>query len=168
MSALAPYVAPWQSDFERRSTQLVTLTGSGAVTREIDVSAGQWWRLVYLMVQYQTDAVAGDRVMELRITPGNGGADYIQPANIKQAASVFASYVYGVNVSTAAQTAVAQFSVSVQSIPDLLWPPGTRVRMIQNSADAGDVWHTDPGLAVEVYTPLKAAAVLPIATPTIV
>lgn len=154
MSAAAPlpYQAPWETQFRRYSTQLYTLRGTTAVTRSITAPDLQWWRPVYVMVQYQTDAVAGDRVMEYRVLPGNGGNAYVQPANVKQAASVFCSYVYGVGVSSASQTAVAQFSVSVQSIPDMIWPPGTEFFLIQNGADAGDTWHTDPGIAVEIYT----------------
>lgn len=154
MSAAAPlpYQAPWETQFRRYSTQLFTLSGTTPTTRSITAPDGQWWRPIYAMVQYQTDAVAGDRVMEWRVVPGNGGNVYVQPANAKQTASVFMSYVWGVGASAAAQTAVAQFSVSVQSIPDMIWPPATGFFMIQNGADAGDAWHTDPGLAVEVYT----------------
>lgn len=155
MSALggqppAPVIAPWITNYTSYPTQLTTLTGSGSGTRSITAPLNQWWRPLYFMVQYTTIAAGTARVMEVRIVPPEGNP-YIQPANASQGDSAFFTYVFGVGVSAATQTAVAAFSVSVQSIPDLLWPPETVFEMIMNGANAADSYHTDPGFAFESF-----------------
>lgn len=155
MSAIVPsipYVAPWQSEWQRYATQILALGGSASDNRSLTAGDNQWWRPIYLEARITTSSTSGSRVMELQIVPGNGAPTYLQPSNIVQNASVFCRYVFGPSINGYSQTTLTQFSVSVQSIPDMLWPPKTTFKLELNSADSGDQWGATPSMAVEIYT----------------
>ena len=164
-----PYVAPWVTGFNRYSTQIYPLIGSALDSRSMQAPEGQWWRIVYMATRIQTSAVAGSRIMEIQIVPGNGAPHYLQPANAVQAPSVFMRYIFAPSITAYSQISVAQFSVSVQTIPDMLWPPQTTFTLELNGAGAGDAWGNTTALAVEIYTEdYNSGDLVPLATPLLV
>lgn len=155
MSAIIPdipFVAPWQSQWQRYSTQIVPLAGSTSGSRSLMAPAGQWWHPIYLEGRVTTSSASGDRVMELQITPGGGQTPYLQPATVPQAPSVFCRYVFAPGISSYSDTSLASFSWGVQAIPDMMWPPLTTFALVLNSADGSDAWSTASAMAYEVYT----------------
>jgi len=156
MSAVVPYVAPWESGFARFSTQLLKAVSASASTYGVVVAQGQWWRIVYIYHGYNLGATAGNRQMRLRVLTPNSGPGYeIAAAGVAPASSVYRT-LWGPALTAFTQAGFVPAVQAVQTIPDLLWPPGSTIDLILDNYQAGDGNpFSSSAIAVEVYTPVK-------------
>lgn len=146
-----PYVAPWVANWNRYSTQTLTLKQAGAVDAALTVPAGQWWRTVFLTATCNTVVTAGSRLFYLLINyPGNGLMYIAAPA--AQAANVSVSYTFGVGLTTYAVAPVGGFGYQVAQLVDMLWPPTTSFQIELTNAVGADALLAGSTLAVEIYT----------------
>lgn len=167
MSAGIPYVAPWKSDFERYSTQLLPLPTTGGQAGAIVVPDGQWYRVVYASFAWITNGVGGARNVQLQATLKDGtivlelGTPFAQPI------STVVNYVYGPGLQAFANSTVAAQGQVQAPMPDVLWAPGTTLQWFLRNAQSGDALGAGATVAVEVYTPVKDRPGVLVPTPAI-
>lgn len=165
MSATAPYVAPWATDFRRYSTQIVDMPTIGINSCQLFVPDGQWWRIVFVNIGWATFAAVANRVAVLQVVPKGGGVGLIEPAPAAQLASVSATYLYAPGITSFTNLTDPNNNAQVLAIPDLIWAPGTKIQWIVNNAQAGDNFTSPHTLAYELYVPDPAGGLVPLPTP---
>lgn len=166
VSATVPYAAPWQTEFNRYSTQLYVPTRSTHTALDMTIPTGQWWRIVYLHAGYSTDANPGTRSVFFRIFDPAGAILFFADAPATQPASSVFQYTWGPGLSVFSVSANAASGTAVSSLPDLLWPPGCDLNISANFAQVGDDWSTGRTYAIEVYTEDYQGNIVPVLTPT--
>lgn len=170
MSTL-PYVAPWQTQFTRYSTQLYSMSANG-ISRELTIPSLQWWRIGYASARYNTSADAGGRQITFDIGTPGGTTGLTIAAPISQGAGATGLYTVAPNVSAFGSNVSTFATVAVWSIPDLLWGPGTKFTFTDLNNQTGDTFAFLPTLAAEVYTEdynsAGQAVLTPAATPLLV
>lgn len=170
VSAGVPYIAPWQAGFHRGPTRLITLSNPFFNEVSTVVPAGEWWRIVWVSTAYTASATAGTRFVFLRVQ--NPAGDTVMQAGtpVNLVASTTATFLYGPNLTTFANSAAAAaYQISV-ALPDTLWPPGFTILQTVNNAQAGDSFATIPRtIAAEVYTVIPGSSteqIEPLSVPT--
>lgn len=170
MSGAVPYVAPWQTGFDRFAVQLYTPKQSAINVRQLTVPDGQWWRIIYLTGEYITSAAALTRIMVVEVTnpalPANFA--YIGPSTLTQTASTSVFYTFGPNLGqTALPPTATTVGLSQQSLPDLLWAPRSIIEMTVIGVDPGDGFSGAGIFAIEVYTEKYPGVLTPTPTPVV-
>jgi hypothetical protein len=169
VSSGVPYVAPWQSGFERHPVQNLTPAASGAAKLSLPVPEGQWWRLIYANGRFTTSALPNNRGVFLSIVGADGVEVLRAFAAAAQTPGNTYTYLYGPHVTTFAVVAGTATQMIAEAIPDLLWPPNSVIALDVNQPLAGDAWEASPRtFSVEVYTPVRETSELLVPTPVFV
>lgn len=167
MSSSVPYVAPWQSGFERYSTQIYAPPAGSFTSVQMTIPDGQWWRIVYIAANVQAEATAGNRTVQLSIIrPGFNGTVLHVLAKTVQVASSTVDYLFTPGASDSANTTVAAHGYAVAGIPDVLWPAGNKVIVQVNDAAPLDAFFPPTVYAVEIYTEVREGVFAPALAPT--
>lgn len=166
VSSAVPYIAPWQSGFEKFATQVFTAPLVAPLGTAMTVPDGQWWRIVYLSVGVGTSAVVGDRLITLGINDAHGHTMFQQAAPVVQPASSDYTYTFAPNVTSYSNVTVPLIGQTVAAIPDVLWPQGSIIEIDINAPKAGDVFDNMRNFAVEIYKEERSGVLVPKLTPT--
>lgn len=167
MSAGVPYVAPWQTGWERFATQLLVPAAVGSSIRRVTVPEGQWWRLIYISTSINTSAVVANRSVAYEVFPPAGTGGFIMPAALMQTASTTIVYTFSPHVSSYALAPASLPGVAVAAVPDLLWAPGTLIQLEVQGIQAGDTYAGQLGAAVEVYIVERPGRLVPLPAPLV-
>jgi len=154
VSAIVPYVAPWQSGWERFATQLYAPESDGQDFLTLEVPDGQWWRIIYLAAEYTTGVTAGNRSMRIEIEDPRGNFILTEGAPAAQPASAVTKYTFAPGVTTFANMTVLSQSYQSVAIPDLLWGQGFVIHLHVFNSGGTDAFSggVGPVFAMEVYT----------------
>lgn len=171
MSAITPgvpYVAPWATGFNRYAVQPFTFKLVANHTSTLTVPSGQWYRPMVIYGSYTTNGAAATRQIQLQITAPSFGVALTLSPPASVGASSELKFVYGPNLTTFADTAIATDIASVIAIPDLLWQFGTVFKFETQSFQGGDPGYSAVQMVAEVYTEdYNTGQLVPVATPTI-
>lgn len=160
MSASIPYVAPWQSGFDRYSTQLYPIPALTATASKIVIPDGQWWRIVYVNTSWATSAAAANRTLELDVLDRAGVVKFVVQTPLVQIASTIGNYLFAPNAMPTTNTSQALNEFGSMTIPDMLWPPGFQIEVRLLGAQANDGISQQNQIAVEIYTESERPGVL--------
>lgn len=156
VSAGTPYIAPWQSAFERYSTQLLVPNAASSSIRSLTIPRGQWWRLVYQTFAFTTSAVAGNRYIWYYVREPAGGEVYRQAMPFVAVASNSYFFTVGPGLTSYTLPAAGGVGGATVGIPDMLWRENYSISIEITGIQAGDAFATTPNQwAVEVFTPVK-------------
>lgn len=167
MSATVPYVAPWQTGFDKYSSQLYSPTVVGGVTLQMTVPTGQWWRVLYATGTFVTSAIAQNRIMEFQVVDASSVSRLIVISTQAQTASTTTTYLFMATSAAYTNQAVASAGFALSPIPDILWPFGSTIELQCVTSVAGDAFMTAGTFAVEVYTEDRPGVLTPTPTPLI-
>lgn len=167
VSSAVPYVAPWQTGFERYSTQILTPEKVGTNWLRTIIPEGQWYRIIYLNAAFVTSAVAANRSIRAEFEDANNVPLFQEYAPTVEAASTTLTTLFAPDVGSFANVTDPVRAQASVTLPDVLWPPGTRLFLKVDNNQAGDGWSALTAFAVEVYTPLKDRPGVLIPTPAI-
>lgn len=168
MNATLPYVAPWQSGFEKYATQILRANTRTGFQLDWIVAANQWWRFVYVYAACITSAFAGTRAILLRYTTPAQGVVMDIYAIFTQPVSVTYYYLFNTTGVAYSNNGGSGQQQSVVAIPDVLWGPGTTVSMIVSNGQFQDTINNVGSVAgVEIYTEDRPGVFVPeVAQPT--
>lgn len=160
VSSHVPYIAPWQSGFERFSTQIFTPGGAGTNHLSMLIPGGQWWRIVYLSATLFTNAVVASRQVQVDVTAPDGSVSFLTATPLTQAATTVGAYLFGPGLTSFANTVPAQRQFGCAALPDVLWPQGDTISLQSTLGSGGDQLFT-PAFAVEIYTENDRGSLVP-------
>ena len=148
-----PYVAPWQTGFNRYATQVIMLTelGGASLIGEAVIPAAQWWRLLLVQLGWTCSAAAGSRFANLAIGVPGKPAIGIAGTGVATAGENLA-YTAGPFLSAASSVNVGGNVVAQAPVPDTLWPGGTTFDVELFGTQAGDTYSGVNSMMIEVYT----------------
>lgn len=164
-SAPVPYIAPWQSDWTRYSTQLVPLSKLLTGDYQVTVPDGQWWRVLFCSVAWVTTASAATRQALFKITRVDGYS-YVIGSPTTQIASLEGFYTWAVGANAYYTPTNAGRFYQVAPIIDIVWPQASVITAGLDGALSGDDISGSAIVAVEVYTEADNGALVPSITPT--
>jgi len=168
VSAIVPYVAPWQTEFNQYSVQNYTPTNPFFNVLAMTIPSGQWWRIIYLLGVATTSAAVMTRTAFMQVTDATGRVTFKEIAPVSQPASSTYSYLYGPSLNAYANTTDPTAGQAVSVLPDLLLAPLSVVELALGNVDASDSWGNTGVFSIEVYTEDRESDTLqPIAAPLI-
>lgn len=169
VSAIVPYLAPWRSDFERYSTQLVPPKSLAATFKQWFVPQGQWWRIVFVSAELSTDANPGNRVPSFQIRDPSGNIVFTTATPLAVPPSTQGFVTYGPNLQPFSNAVAAGTVFGEAPVPDVLLGPGFEIDVgVAGAGGAGDSYPANAIIAgVEVYTPSKTTPGALVQTPAI-
>lgn len=163
-----PYIAPWQAGFEKFATQVYTAKYDIAQSfLSLTVPDGQWWRVIYLAFGMTPDANAGNRTILVQFfVRGDSVTSRLSVVPpVSQPTGTDYQYLFGPGLTSYANVTDPQTGMAVASLPDVLWPGGTELRVTIGGAFAGDRFDSRRNYAVEIYTEERPGVLIPL-TPT--
>jgi hypothetical protein len=155
VSAGVPYIAPWQSGFERYSTQVLTMPTVASNERALIVPTGQWWRIIVARAQFFTSAVVGNRQTYLEAKLVGVTSIWKIGAPRAQPASAQFDYAWGPQLGVIGNVDNIAFGMQSSPIPDMLLPPKCVIDLYMLGVAAGDGINDPTSISIEVYTPVK-------------
>lgn len=168
VSAGVPYVAPWQSSFERYSTQLLVPNAPSTIVRSLTVPRGQWWRVVYMTFGATMSAVVANRYIWVFVRDSSSNEVFRVPMPFAAVASGSYFFTVGPGLTSYSLPLTGGVGGAVVGIPDMLWRETFTISTEITNSQLGDVFASGPSQwAIEVYTPVKDRPGVLVPTPTI-
>lgn len=165
MSSGVPYVAPWQTGFEKYATQLFTPLGSGTSDMSMLIPENQWWRIIYLTAQLHAGAAASDRVLEAQIWAPDGGVPFATATPLTLEANDVGTYLFGPGLTSFVNAVPVNSQFACAALPDVLWPPGNAIHITGNLNGLTDKLFLGT-FAIEVYSEDRPGVLVPELAPT--
>lgn len=148
-----PYAAPWVAQFNRYSTQAVPAATPFPTVNKWTVPVGQWWRIVTLTTELDTNASAGTRLLTVTFMSPSGTV-VKSSFTSGQAASVFGTYVLAPGFNAFTSPAVQQNQYFQTPLADMLWGPKTTIELDVSGFIAGDTL-SGSTVITEIYTEFR-------------
>lgn len=166
MSSSVPYIAPWQTGFERYSTQLIrALPTTNPARITWTVPDGQWYRIVFISGQLATGAGATARTLSLVISNPTNTGSFVEGATAPQKANYGGTLAWMPGGAAYFSDDGVNQLVMTMPLPDVLWGPGSTIEFRVANFVAGQDGMTFWTLATEIYTEDRPGVFAP-ATPT--
>lgn len=147
-----PYVAPWQTQFDRYSTQIYQWPSTAANELSITVAANQWWRIVYAFAAVGSSSTAGDRLIQFMVKDTSNAQVFIVATTAAMPASSNYDCIFAPGLTSYVGTTTFGAHSAVTAIPDMLWRPGYTFELLVGNFQSGDSFlGITPYVAVEIY-----------------
>lgn len=160
--SVLPYIAPWQTGFERYATQIYPLQQGANQTLQLVVPSNQWYRIVFISEEYLTENVPGNRLVSFNAIDPSGRTVLRVGASASQAPNTGMYYYFAPGAAGFASAPGAGSGQISTPLPDVLYPPGYTLRIVVDFAEAGDGYPTDSQWAgVEIYTEDRGGSLRP-------
>lgn len=147
-----PYVAPWQTQFHRYSTQAIAFLSLGPGSERLIIPSLQWWRVASVYCTAVISGVAGVRAYSLTFTTPAAGITYASYAPGLSTAGLSSTVTWMPNSSPFTTDTSTGFVATMGTFPDVLWPPGSILSVAIVNAQAGDDFSQGPKGLIEIYT----------------
>lgn len=167
VSSSIPYVAPWQTGFERFATQHYAVALNPTGNAQWTIPDGQWWRIISATGFLTASGAAGNRTAALEVFDAGGVLVYAAETPLVIVATQAASYTFGLNIAAISNAALPAVQFGSAPIIDALWPQASLIIIDDVGRQVGDTYSTTTGgILVEIYAEQRPGVLVPQLTPT--
>lgn len=161
----APINAPWVSNWDQYPVQFFTPQQLNAIAVALTSPTLQWWRIIFLFATYTTSSNAGTRGIALTVSKGTSPSAILfmeQPAGSPADSTSYATWAPG--ITTYSSTALSGGTSSAVCVPDVIYPPNTKLALNLTNNLAGDgLAVANVTYAIEIYAENAGGELVPAA-----